>query len=118
MSSISAGDGVGLGTSGSTSVSISDTGLLLGCVQRDVAAHVLAFEFDLLRARQGTLTSELQRRSGRGDAEHAPTGHDEAAVAHGGARMLDAHARQRLGALDALDRLPGARRLRVAGERP
>src|SRR3954464_14381426 len=73
-SSISAGVGVGLGMSGSSTArdaGNSEPGFLLGRPQRDVAADVLAFEFDLLRPGQGALAREVERRGGCGDAEHA-----------------------------------------------
>ena len=108
-SSISAGEGVGLG--------MSDTCFLLGCAQRDVAAHLLAVEFDLERAGHGPLAGEMERRRGRRDTQDAAAGDDEAAVAQRRAGVLHAHAGERLGALDALDRLTGARRLRVARRR-
>src|SRR5664279_225241 len=50
-------------------VSDSDTFCLLGCAQSDVAAHLLAVEFDLPRARHGALAGERERGRDGGDAE-------------------------------------------------
>src|SRR6476646_11513446 len=108
-SAISAGEGVVLG--------MSDTCFLLGCPQLYVAAHLLAIEFVLERTRHGTLAGDVERgRRGR-HAERAAAGDDEAAIANCRAGVLHTDTGERLGALDALDRLTGARRLRVAGSR-
>src|SRR4051794_81126 len=90
--SISAGEGVGLGTSGlgasatgtsgtgTSGLGMADTCFLLCCAHRDVAAHLLAVEFVLERTRHGALPRELQGARRRSHCEHTAAGDHEPAV--------------------------------------